>query len=93
MRKMVNDVRIRWVFCLAVLGVSLLLIGAGRVNGEKRTVSRCTANREACREAASFYSKALPVSSANAWKKLIEKNPELALRAEAGRLYEIGSLE
>ena len=93
MRKLIADVRIRWVFCLAVIGVSLLLIGAGRVNGEKRMVSRRTGNREACRESASHYTEALSSASRNAWNKQIEKNPELALRAETGRLYEIGSLE
>ena len=93
MRTLIDDVRIRWVFCLAVIGISVFLIGSVRVNSERKMVSRRVMNREACREAAALYSEALPAGSREAWKKLLEKNPEIALRAETGRLYEIGTVE
>ena len=93
MRTLIDDVRIRWVFCLAVIGISVFLIGSVRVNSERKMVSRRAVNRETCREAAALYFEALPAESREAWKNLLEKNPELALRAETGKLYEIGTVE
>ena len=93
MRTLIDDVRIRWVFCLAVIGISVFLIGSVRVNSERKMVSRRAVNKEACRETAALYSGALPSGSREAWTNLLEQNPELALRAETGKLYEIGTVE
>ena len=93
MKNLIENTQIRWVFCIAVLAISLLLIGSGRMNGEKKLFSRRVSNLDSCRESANLYSEALPAEYRQAWKKLIETNPELALRAETGTLHEIGTVE
>lgn len=93
MRSLIDNTQIRWIFCTVVLCISLLLIGSVRVNGEKKMLSRRVSNRESCRAEAKRYSIAVPVEFRNAWNDLAAKNPELALLAETGRLYEAGTAE
>lgn len=85
----IRNRKIRYAFCIVVLAVSLLLLGAGRMNGEKRTLSRRAANISVCRVTCERLLPALPMEERAAWNDLVRKSPELALRIGSVNLHEL----
>ncbi len=86
----IKNRKFRYAFCFAVLALSLLLLGAGRMNGGKRTLSRRAANISTCRDTCERLLPALPAGDRAAWDALVRKSPELALRIGSVNLHELG---
>jgi len=91
MSALIANTHVRYAVCLVVLTLSLLLLGAGRVSGERKVLSRRAGNIAVCRETARLYTDALPASQRDAWRELLRNNPELAVRSGTNRLHEIRS--
>lgn len=90
MSKFIRSRRFRYAFCFAVLAISLLLLGAGRMNGGKKAQSRRAENISVCRAACEQMLSAVPGENRAAWRNLIRKSPELALRTGSINLHELG---
>ncbi len=85
----IKNRKVRYAFCFAVLALSFLLLGAGRMNGGKRTLSRRAENIASCRTICEQLLAALPVGERAAWNDLVRKSPELALRIGSVNLHEL----
>ena len=86
----IRNRKFRYALCFAVLALSLLLLGAGRRNGESKTRSRRAVNISVCRAACERLLPAVPADERAAWNDLVRKSPELALRIGCVNLHEIG---
>ena len=81
--------KLRYAFCIVVLAVSFLLLGAGWRNGGSKTQSRREANLSLCRTTCERLLPALPAEERAAWNDLVRKSPELALRIGSVNLHEL----
>lgn len=76
------DVRMRYGICAVLLALSLLLVGAGRMNGElKGRSAAIESGKGACRDAALSLSQAVPVEYRKGWVSMASQNPGLFIRA------------
>lgn len=73
--------RIRYTLCAVVFALSLLLVGAGRLNEGMQTRSREVEKaRQNCQNIALEIAKEIPAEHRTAWTKLASENPELCFK-------------
>ncbi len=76
------DVRMRYALCAALVALSLLLLGAGRVNGEIKSRNEELRNSKmACKDAVMSLNAAVPSESRAKWESKASVQPEILLRA------------
>ena len=82
--------RKRWALCAALLGLSLLLLGAGRMNGEiKDHMASLADGRNACLESVRSISAGIPVENRKSWETISSADPVLFIKASHGELHKL----
>ena len=90
--RIIGQIRRRWALCAGLLGLSLLLVGAGRMNGEIK--GRQAAMQEIkgeCQAAAESMSQAVPLESRKGWEAVAASNPSLLIKASHGELRRLAA--
>lgn len=83
-----KPLKVRYVFCILVLFLSLMLLGSARINGE-RNRSRRGLNVNTCQVACREMSSYIPSENRTEWEDLIVRAPELALKSTTLNLHEL----
>ncbi len=92
--KMAAELRMkkRWALCAGLLGLSLLLLGAGKMNGEIKDHKAAAAEaREACLASVQELSAGVPRESRAGWESVSLSNPALLIKASHGELRRLQS--
>jgi len=77
----------RWAVCAALLALSLLLIGAGRMNGEIRgRMAALSQAKDECRAAAETLGGGASPESRSGWNALAQRSPQTLIMASATSL-------
>ena len=84
--------RRRWILCGGLLGLSLLLIGAGRMNGEIKSRSASLQEAKAeCQAAVESMAQSVPLENRKGWEAVAASNPALLIKASNGGLRHLAS--
>ena len=84
--------RKRLLLCAGLLGLSLLLIGAGRMNGEIKSRQAMLQEIKAeCQTAAVQMSGGIPLENRKAWETAAAGSPALLLKASSGSLRQVSA--
>ena len=82
----------RWALCAGLLGLSLLLLGAGKMNGEIKDHKATAAEaRNACLESVRELSQGVPSESRRSWEDASSSDPALFIKASHGELRKLQS--
>lgn len=77
----------RILICAVIAGLSLLLVGAGKVgDGMKEHKNSRQQEFRECTQIAFSMSSAVPAEHKDAWMKLASSNPRLAMRVSCPEL-------
>ena len=90
--RIIGQVRRRWALYAGLLGLSLLLIGAGRMNGEiKGRMAAMDELKGECKDAAVSMTQAVPLESRKGWEAVAASNPSLLIKASHGELRRLAA--
>jgi len=82
-----HRIKKRWALCAGLLGLSLLLLGAGKMNGEIKDHKAAAAEMKgACLQSVQELSAGIPRESRASWEELSSSDPALFIKASHGEL-------
>jgi hypothetical protein len=90
--RVVVKIRRRWAFFAGLLGLSLLLVGAGRMNGEiKGRQAAALESRAECQAAVASLERGIPLESRKGWEAVAASNPSFLIKSSHGELRRLAA--